>query len=1184
MPAIVGVSAAITRIAATVVSALLAPFLAPGPAVPAQPPLLWAVLAYVRNEIQRTFFNHTPQAVDDSLTTDEGTAKSVDVLTNDVDGEPLRISSYTEARHGDLELNADGTFTYTPDAGFVGTDSFTYTVTDAVGPWHAHGLLGLLFGGGHTQTANVAITVNAAAALAPPTVTTRPAIGNENTPIDLDITAALQNPRTSDTLAIIVDGVPAGAVLNHGVQSPTGSWTLTKADLEGLTITPPPDSTQDMTLTVTAIATRGATTATTTATLAVTVNGVASPPVITTANSTGTVGTPIALNVNVTPQDTRETLPGIVIGQVPATATLNHGVRQADGSWALTAADLAGLTITPSAGDDITLVITATTVEDGSTSTSSATLTVDVKTPATIAVSVSAPVGYEDTDNELDITVALHDPDGTDAVGPITITGLPVGATMNHGSRLADGRWVVSAADLGDLTYRLPDQQSRDFVLTVRVATQLSDAQATASTTVSVTGVPDAPAITTSDVSGEVGELIPLGIAVAFPDDDGSEVHEVTIFGVPDGAALSHGTLGADGGWTVSPGDLDDLVFSAAGPGGVELTIVAAATEAGTTATSTATLFVSAFAPAVLHVDAADVSGAEDTVIPLTITIANDRPGRPDPVTTVTITGVPPGATLNHGSFSRGTWTLSAADLEGLELTPALHDSGTYTLTITAVTGRGRAATDTMLVTVVGVADRPTVTIQPATGAEDSAIPVSISVTFPDNDGSETQLIRITADQQGFSLSAGTYLGANTWQVTEAQLVGLTMVPPQNFTGHMTLIVSALALEGASSATSNPGYLTVTVTPVADPPNATAANVSAAAGSPAQLAFGVSGPPTGTLSFVVHGVPAGFTLSRGLNNGDNTWTLTPAQIAGVTLVPPPSFTGQLTLHVTAVVNEGSGVVGASAPTPFTVQFGTPGSGPQVAIPVGAHTGGVGEGVKVGGVEVDLFPASGTLTGGLTVKEDTPMPLADAPSLLNSTVLGGLLSSVTGLQLSDVPAGTTFSAGTNLGGGVWRFTPAQLVGLTMTTPPNSDVDFTMTASATLLIGPALPVSTTNVRVLGVADAPTVNVTAMVPVATSGRPTEIALNVSGALADTDGSETSSYLVSGMPAGFRLNRGIDNGNGTWSLTSAELNQLVMTAPTGWTGTGTVTVSHVATEREGSQAVAQRTTSFTVTAPPVV
>ena len=35
--------------------------------------------------------------------------------------------------HGTLTLNADGTYTYTPDADFNGTDSFTYRAVDGLG-------------------------------------------------------------------------------------------------------------------------------------------------------------------------------------------------------------------------------------------------------------------------------------------------------------------------------------------------------------------------------------------------------------------------------------------------------------------------------------------------------------------------------------------------------------------------------------------------------------------------------------------------------------------------------------------------------------------------------------------------------------------------------------------------------------------------------------------------------------------------------------------------------------------------------------------------------------------------------------------------------------------------------------------------------------------------------------------
>lgn len=48
------------------------------------------------------------------------------VLANDVDseGQPLSATVVSGVQRGSLAFNANGTFTYTPAAGFVGTDSF----------------------------------------------------------------------------------------------------------------------------------------------------------------------------------------------------------------------------------------------------------------------------------------------------------------------------------------------------------------------------------------------------------------------------------------------------------------------------------------------------------------------------------------------------------------------------------------------------------------------------------------------------------------------------------------------------------------------------------------------------------------------------------------------------------------------------------------------------------------------------------------------------------------------------------------------------------------------------------------------------------------------------------------------------------------------------------------------------
>ena len=46
---------------------------------------------------------------------------------------PLTAILVSGPAHGTLTLNADGSFSYTPDANYNGTDSFTYKASDGSG-------------------------------------------------------------------------------------------------------------------------------------------------------------------------------------------------------------------------------------------------------------------------------------------------------------------------------------------------------------------------------------------------------------------------------------------------------------------------------------------------------------------------------------------------------------------------------------------------------------------------------------------------------------------------------------------------------------------------------------------------------------------------------------------------------------------------------------------------------------------------------------------------------------------------------------------------------------------------------------------------------------------------------------------------------------------------------------------
>jgi VCBS repeat-containing protein len=62
-------------------------------------------------------------------------AATTGVLTNDVDldGDAKTAALVAGPAHGTLTLSANGSFSYTSAAGYVGTDSFTYSAVDADG-------------------------------------------------------------------------------------------------------------------------------------------------------------------------------------------------------------------------------------------------------------------------------------------------------------------------------------------------------------------------------------------------------------------------------------------------------------------------------------------------------------------------------------------------------------------------------------------------------------------------------------------------------------------------------------------------------------------------------------------------------------------------------------------------------------------------------------------------------------------------------------------------------------------------------------------------------------------------------------------------------------------------------------------------------------------------------------------
>ena len=87
--------------------------------------------------------NQPPHATNDSATTLQDTSVTIDVLANDSDpnGNPLTITAVSAPHHGTATIQG-ASIRYAPSVGYLGSDGFTYTVSD--GSLTAIGVVGVI--------------------------------------------------------------------------------------------------------------------------------------------------------------------------------------------------------------------------------------------------------------------------------------------------------------------------------------------------------------------------------------------------------------------------------------------------------------------------------------------------------------------------------------------------------------------------------------------------------------------------------------------------------------------------------------------------------------------------------------------------------------------------------------------------------------------------------------------------------------------------------------------------------------------------------------------------------------------------------------------------------------------------------------------------------------------------------
>ena len=450
-------------------------------------------------------------AANDTATTHAGVPVTTAVLTNDSFENPgAAVTAVTNGAHGSVVINGNGTVTYTPVAGYVGTDSYTYTVTS----------------GGVTETATVNVTITNVAPVPQPDTNSVP----EDTPATGNVLGNETDAET-DPLQVtqfVVNGQTAAA---GGSVTIAGVGTLTIAANGAYVFTPVADW-HGTVPQVTYTATDGNSNGTVTSTLDIVVT-----PVVDIANDTIAThaGTPVV--VPVLGNDGFEN-PGAAVTVVTAGA---HGtvVINANGT----------VTYTPVAGyvgpDSFTYTVTSGGVTETATVIVDVTNVPPVARPDTGSVDEDGPPLVRNAATGVLASAGVpgsvdSDPDGD----PIAVIGVSAGTATSVGGipTTTVGQSVTGVYDTlvlqADGSYQYDVQNANPTVNALKTGQQLQDVFSYA-----ISDGLGGTAFTTLTITINGNTDVASGPSIVAVDGNGAAVGEVEVHE----AGLTDGPAGPDG-------------------------------------------------------------------------------------------------------------------------------------------------------------------------------------------------------------------------------------------------------------------------------------------------------------------------------------------------------------------------------------------------------------------------------------------------------------------------------------------------------------------------------------------------------------------------------------------------------------------------------------------------------------
>ncbi|WP_237685087.1 Ig-like domain-containing protein [Szabonella alba] len=848
------------------------------------------------------------------------------------------------------------------------------------------------------------------------------------------------------------------------------------------------------------------------------------------------------------------------------------------------------VTYTPAPNFSGTEVFEFATTENGVTSVTTVTMTVDPVADAPVVTADAAAINtLEDTAVALGLNAPVIADDGTGAgnntqserLGTITLSGLPEGAVLQSGGIThtvlaggtvtivlsdmdtitgATGTLTMTSAEFEALTVLPPPHRHENFTVTMSVTSFEVDgsgtpvglgATATTDVDVNVLAVTDEVALTF--VGGTIEETFTINedstldvtaqLLAAFDDIDGSELRSFTVINGSGGLIVVNGVTVPLGGEFEIPAPL-----LSNGTAGIPPIAIGALSN-----------FSGDLNGITVRLNAQDRDGDSPSATPATETDSVTLNLRVNPVA---------------GDVVAGNVTTT-------------EDTAVAFLQDLRVTDTSIGAGGTEVITQVAF-----------------EVPAGWSMSSPPNNGTWT--VDLIGDLYTIDFNGGTRAER------EAVLDGFTITPPNHSSADVTISLSvttedSATVNGAPEVSTEVTTLpvTITVTPVAElvggdsDGNATP-DLTMTLGH--IYSSGITGEEDEWFALNADG----FDLSAGWTNEDTDEAtfalLTPVLVEGdsattsaigsrfswIDPVDGPQevvFNGTPVEIPVAALGSVQFMAPEDASGEFRIGVQTRTVDPDADDPATTVTADSGQAWLDG---IVILPVADDVTLNIRARasgpEDTEIPLAIRPSSSD-------LSETFNVTIADIPVDAVLRYDGNIldtsSGSVTILDFDQTLPLTIQPPLHSNVDFPLTITAESIdrltgYPDAIPATsdplTIVVEVIGVADPAIISLPSAVPEyieadLDNGTPVLLSDLFTANRVDLDGSETLTMRVTGLPDGYALNQGtlVSNSSITgedriWVLNAAQLATAGIIAPVNANGEVVFSVTPVTTENDGN------------------